>query len=158
VSRAVRTEVRPYDDPVASGLVAEVQAEYLMRYGGMDRSAVDPAEFAPPRGLFLVGWLDGAAVACGGWRAHPEPVAGRAAVEVKRMYVAAGARRCGLASRLLAELESTAAAAGFGYVVLSTGNRQPEAIALYQERGYHAVPPFGTYASSASAWFFGKSL
>jgi hypothetical protein len=32
---------------------------------------VDPAEFAPPRGLFLLGSLPGTGpVCCGGWRRH----------------------------------------------------------------------------------------
>jgi len=116
------------------------------------------AEFDPPRGLFLVGWLDGAAVACGGWRVHTEPVAGRSAVEVKRMYVAAPARRRGVGRLLLAELERTAVAAGHGYAVLSTGIGQPEAIAMYEACGYRAVPPFGHYRSSRNARFLGKPL
>ena len=149
---------RPYADPLAQDLVAQVQAEYVMRYGGQDRAAVDPAEFDPPRGLFLVGWLDGAAVACGGWRVHTEPVGGRSAVEVKRMYVAAPARRRGVGRVLLAELERTAVAAGHGYAVLNTGVGQPEAIALYEACGYRAVPPFGHYRSSRNARFLGKPL
>src|SRR5204863_1147940 len=44
----------PYDDPVAQYLVEQVQLEYVDRYGGRDGAVVDPAEFVPPRGLFLV--------------------------------------------------------------------------------------------------------
>jgi GNAT superfamily N-acetyltransferase len=149
---------RPYADPLVQDLVAQVQAEYVLRYGGHDRTPVEPAEFSPPQGLFLVGWLDGTAIACGGWRVHDQPVAGRAAVEIKRMYVAATARRRGLGRVVLAELERTAAVAGHGYAVLNTGTAQPEAIALYRACGYHDIPGFGIYRDSPTARFFGKAL
>lgn len=151
-------EIRRYDDPVAQQLVAELQQDHTHRYGGPDRTNVDPAEFTAPHGLFLVGWLAGAAVACGGWRVHEEPVDGGSAVEVKRMYVAAAARRHGLAREVLAELERTAAAAGHRYVVLITGRGQPEAIALYQACGYQPVAPYGYYRNSSGARFFGRPL
>jgi GNAT superfamily N-acetyltransferase len=149
---------RRYDDPLVQGLVAQVQGEYVQRYGGEDRAAVDPAEFAAPDGLFLVGWLDVTPVACGGWRLHEEPVDGLSAVEVKRMYVATMARRRGLARAVLAELERTALAAGHRYVVLNTGVRQPEAIALYTACGYSRIDGFGYYRHSGGARFFGKPL
>ena len=43
-----------YDSELAQRLVAEVQAEYVARYGGQDDSPVDPGHFAPPTGAFLV--------------------------------------------------------------------------------------------------------
>ena len=151
-------EARRYDDPVVQGMVAQVQAEYVRRYGGQDRAAVDPAEFDPPAGLFLVGWRDGEPVASGGWRVHEEPVGGAPTVEIKRMYVAESARRRGLARLLLAELERTAVAAGHGYAVLNTGEGQPEAIALYQSCGYRDIPGYGHYRQARLARFFGKPL
>ena len=57
----------PSDDPVAAGLIEAVQQVYVARYGGRDATPVEPAEFAPPRGLFLVGRLGGEPIACGGW-------------------------------------------------------------------------------------------
>lgn len=146
-------EVRPYDDPDVTRMVAEVQAEYVELYGGPDAAAVDPAEFAPPAGLFLVGLLDGAAVAMGGWRR----LSG-AEAEIKRMYVARAARRRGLARQLLAELERTAAAAGVSRLLLNTGPEQPEAVALYERAGYRPVPGFGHYACHPDALFYGKDL
>jgi hypothetical protein len=48
--------------------------------------------FDPPAGAFFLGYVDGVAVAMGGWRmrsdVHPWGLA--RAAEVKRMYVAAG--------------------------------------------------------------------
>jgi GNAT superfamily N-acetyltransferase len=142
-----------YDDPVARGLVAAVQQEYVTRYGGPDEAVVDPDEFEPPAGLFLVAEVDGLAAGCGAWRVHAAGV-----VEVKRVYVAPAFRRRGLAQLLMAELERTAAAAGHRAVVLNSGDRQPEALALYTALGYSPVAGYGVYADAPGAVFLGKDL
>ena len=151
----VQFEIQPrsYADPDVARMIAEVQAEYVRRYGGPDGAAVEQDEFDPPAGLFLVGLLDGVPVATGGWRTLADGSA-----EIKRMYVARAARRRGLARRMLAELERTAATAGVERVVLNTGPAQPEAVALYEQAGYLPVPAFGHYACHEKALFFGKSL
>jgi GNAT superfamily N-acetyltransferase len=146
-----------YDDPDASKLISEVQQEYVVRYGGPDGTPVDPAEFIPPAGLFLVGYTDGTPVACGGWRSHGVP-ADTGAAEIKRMYVTPAARHRGLARQLLAELERTAAAAGHDRIILETGSAQPEAIALYRSSGYTPIAPFGHYAGSTGSVHLGKDL
>lgn len=148
----MRIDVLPYDHPDAVALIAEVQQEYVVRYGGPDETPVDPAEFAPPLGLFLVGYVDDQAVACGGWRRHGDQA------ELKRMYVTQACRGRGLARAMLAELERTARAAGCGRVILETGSQQPEAIALYRSSGYTPVPKFGYYAESPNALHLGKNL
>ncbi|WP_459718565.1 GNAT family N-acetyltransferase [Actinophytocola sp. KF-1] len=145
-------EVRTYDHPDAVALIADVQQEYVVRYGEVDLTPVDPAEFAPPRGLFLVAYADDEPAACGGWRAHGDDV------ELKRMYVRPSFRGRGLARAVLAELERTAGAAGYTRLILETGSRQPEAIALYRSAGYTPVPAFGYYAEAPEAVHLGKSL
>ncbi len=146
-------EQRSYADADVARLIADVQQEYVRRYGGPDQAAVDPGEFAEPTGRFLVGLLDGGAVATGGWRFIDTGL-----VEIKRMYVVDGARRRGLARRMLDALEASAAAAGARQVVLNTGLAQPEAIALYESSGYQQVPGFGHYACAPNARFYGKKL
>jgi GNAT superfamily N-acetyltransferase len=151
--RIVRLRAAVYDSPVARALVAAVQQEYVTRYGGPDEAVVDPAEFVPPAGLFLVAEVDGEPGGCGAWRVHSPGV-----VEVKRVYVAPSARRLGLAGLLMDALESSAALAGHRSVVLNSGDRQPEALALYARRGYGPVPGYGIYADSPGAVFLGKQL
>jgi ribosomal protein S18 acetylase RimI-like enzyme len=56
-------------------------------------------------------------------------------VEVKHLYVAPAARRRGVASALMEAFEAEAARRR-ALIVLETGSRQPEAIALYGKRGY----------------------
>ena len=143
----------PYEDPVAVDLVERVQQEYVARYGGPDGAAVDPAEFRPPRGLFLVAEVDGGPAGCGAWRLH-----GPGTVEIKRVYVEPAFRRRRLAQMVVDELESSAARAGHRSVVLNTGKRQPEALALYRRAGYVPVPGYGIYADAPGAVFLGKDL
>ena len=150
----------PFDDSRVQLLVEEVQAHYVVIYGGPDDSPVDPREFEPPGGFFLLGTVAGEPVAMGGWRLRPdlEPRLGVRAAEVKRMYVSPSARRQGYAAVVLRELERTAAAAGIGQLVLETGTMQPEAIALYRASGYTPTIRFGHYADSELSRYFGKAL
>jgi hypothetical protein len=42
--------------------------------------------------------------------------------------------------------------------VLNSGDRQPEALAMYARRGYRPTPGYGVYADSPGAVFLGKDL
>ena len=148
-----------YLHPDAVALVARVQAEYVERYGSPDESPVDPTLFDPPEGLFLVGRLDDEPVATGAWRRSPVRVlGGTSAVEVKRMYVVPERRGLGLARAVLHALEDSVRAAGHDLVVLETGTRQPEAIALYVSEGYEPVPGFGYYRDAPLSRCFAKRI
>src|SRR3954466_3098009 len=93
----------PYDDPLAVDLVGQVQQEYVVRYGGPDEAAVDPAEFVTVQGLFLVAEGAGVPAGCGAWRAYPP-----GGVEIKRVCVAPAFRRRGLARLMVAAPEHSA--------------------------------------------------
>jgi GNAT superfamily N-acetyltransferase len=96
--------------------------------------------------------VDGTPAACGGWRAHETDV------ELKRMYVSPSFRGRGLARAVLRALEQTAAKAGYHRVILETGSKQPEAIALYESSGYRRVPSFGYYKDAPGAVHLGKAV
>ncbi|HVS67406.1 MAG TPA: GNAT family N-acetyltransferase [Mycobacteriales bacterium] len=143
----------PYDGPAAQQLINAVQAEYVVRYGGPDEAPVDPEEFTPPDGLFVVGYLDAVPVATGGLRRHTD-----GAVELKRMYVVPEQRGKGLSRVMLGALEERARGLGATRIVLETGNRQPEAISLYESSGYERIPGFGHYADAPLSLSFEKRL
>ena len=149
---------RRLDHPDGLALIERVQAEYVERYGGPDESPIDPEHFEDPEGAFFVGYLSERPVAMGGWRWHvvPPGVDATSSVEIKRMFVVPEARGRGFARRMLAHLESTARLAGVASIVLETGLRQPEAIALYESSGYLPVAGFGHYANSPLARCFAK--
>jgi GNAT superfamily N-acetyltransferase len=165
-NRVMRMDIRrtAFTDPVAQALIADLQQEFVVRYGGPDETPLDATVFDPPSGAFFVGWLpfDGGAepVATGAWRRRPDVavLGGTVAAEIKRMYVVPRAQRRGLARLMLAHLETTAAEAGADVMVLETGLKQPEAIALYESSGYVPVEGFGYYKTSPSVRYFGKRL
>jgi GNAT superfamily N-acetyltransferase len=140
-----------YGHPDAMLLIAEVQDEYVIRYGGPDDTPLDPLMFEPPAGSFFVGYaeLEGRPqpVATGAWRRHDdvEAFGTRRTAEIKRMYVVPAVRARGLARAMLAHLERTAAEAGAEAMILETGTAQPEAMALYESSGYALIPSFGYY-------------
>jgi GNAT superfamily N-acetyltransferase len=143
----------PYRSDVVRELEAEVQAEYAVRYGGPDETPVDPAEFAPPDGVFVVAYVGSVPVAMGGFRRHDEDSA-----EIKRMFVATGHRGRGHARAVLAELERLARDAGYRRIVLETGMRQPEAMGLYASAGYAPIAGFGHYRDSPLNRCFARLL
>ena len=155
-------EITGYGHPDVVRLVEQLQKEYVARYGGPDETPLDEEQFTAPGGRFVVAYESGVPLAMGGWRSHdPERsghVPGERAAEIKRMYVVAAARRRGLARVVLAELERTAAAAGHDWLVLETGQEQPEAIALYRSAGYADIPEFGHYCGSELSVHLGKPL
>ena len=155
----LRLERVGYGHPDAQRLVEEVQQEYVARYGGPDTAPVDVEEFEAPHGLYLLGYVGDRPVASGAWRRSDVAALGATrTAEVKRMYVVPDARGRGHARAVLAELERTAAEAGFEAVVLETGLAQPEAIGLYESSGYVPVPGFGHYCGSELSRCFGKRL
>ncbi len=145
-----------YDSAAAAELIEELQAEYVVRYGGSDRTPITHDEFAPPGGLFLVARVDGALAGCGAFRRHgdePSVVA-----EIKRMYVRPTHRGSGLAAAILAALETRASAAGYTRLILETGAAQPEAMAFYQRCGYTEIEPFGFYRDSVHNHCYARDL
>lgn len=147
------------EHPDAMCLIEQVQEEYVARYGGPDRSPVEPAMFTPPAGSFFVGYVGDEPIATGAWRrSGVERLGTGATAEIKRMYVVPAHQRRGHARRMLAHLEATAAEAGFEALILETGTMQPEAIALYLSSGYEEVEGFGYYRDSPISRCFGKRL
>jgi GNAT superfamily N-acetyltransferase len=143
----------PYDGPAAQQLISEVQVEYVARYGSPDETPVDASEFMPPNGRFVIAYADNEPVAIGGLRRLEDGTA-----ELKRMYVRPAYRRRGLSRLVLGHLEALAVEMGAQRIVLETGDRQPEAMRLYESSGYEHVEPFGHYRCSPGSAHYGKTL
>ncbi|WP_432195626.1 GNAT family N-acetyltransferase [Streptomyces sp. bgisy027] len=152
----------PFDHPDAVKLSDQVQAEYAVRYGDDgDATPLATADFAPPNGLYLIAYDEqGTPVASGGWRAQDANGEGNqnGDAELKRMYVVEAMRGRGLARRILAALEDDARTAGRVRMVLETGAKQPEAVALYRSSGYEPCRKFGYYRFHDLSLCFAKSL
>ncbi|MER7573262.1 GNAT family N-acetyltransferase [Streptomyces sp. NPDC126514] len=152
----------PFDHPDAVKLNDAVQAEYDVRYGdGGDATPMDPADFEPPNGAYLIAYdAYDSPVASGGWRVRDANGEGNldGDAELKRMYVIDAMRGRGLARRILAALEEDARAAGRLRMVLETGTKQPEAVALYRSSGYEPCTKFGYYRFHELSLCFAKPL
>ncbi|MBB5938347.1 GNAT family N-acetyltransferase [Streptomyces zagrosensis] len=152
----------PYDHPDATKLNDLVQQEYVERYGESDLTEMDPRQFDPPHGLYLLAYdAHGSPVASGGWRVQDRIDEGYATgdAELKRMYVVPAARGLGLARRILATLEDSARAAGRVRMVLETGTEQPEAMALYASCAYALQEQkFGFYRFHTESRCYTKAL
>jgi GNAT superfamily N-acetyltransferase len=126
-------------DPRAQPLIDDLARDYDERYGLNDGvpSSFElyryPAELFSPEegGAFLLVIRDGIVVAGGAFKRVDDATA-----EVKRVWTNPQFRRQGLARVVMAELEREAAARGYSVVELTTGARQPEALALYLSLGY----------------------
>ena len=157
------TEIRriEYGTPAAAVLLDQMDAEMGALYG-------DIRERRDPQMTELIG----VALAV-----HPEEMVatvaafdgdelvGHAALrpfedslEVKRVIVRADHRGQGISKQLMLELEAIARERGAASLILQTGNRQAEAIALYQRIGYVPIDRFGAYAPIPFFLCFGKTL
>jgi putative acetyltransferase len=146
------------EHPSADGVADLVRQgdEYgLSLYPAESYYALDPASLGEPDVRLFVARRDGAAVGIAALVLGDDH--GREA-ELKRMFVAPEARGAGVATALLAELEATAAELGVTRLVLETGPRQPDAIALYEKHGYAAIPNFGPYINDPLSLCFAKDL
>ena len=150
----------PYEHPDVTALTSAAQEFYITIYGGPDETPFTSADFSPPTGAFLVGYLDDQAVAMGGWRFRPPgvPRVAQRPAEIKRMFVREQVRGQGFARMVLATLEASAAAAGADWMLLETGQPQVAAVGLYRSSGYVDVEPFGHYADSPLALSLGHPL
>jgi GNAT superfamily N-acetyltransferase len=91
------------------------------------------------------------AVGCGAIREYSPGT-----MEVKRMFVRENQRKKGIASMILNELECWAKELGFTRCILETGKKLPDAINLYQKKGYSRIANYGQYECLDSSACFEK--
>lgn len=134
---ALRFVAVSQDDALAEPLLAELAIEYSSRYGATEKAVAKwlrgyPAdEFAAPHGGMVIGVLGDLPVTGGAFRRFDAETA-----ELKRIWTDSRHRRRGHAKALLDVLEADIIARGYSRVYLTTGDRQPEAEALYLSSGY----------------------
>jgi putative acetyltransferase len=101
----------------------------------------------------IVAYEDDLPVGCGAIKQNADDT-----MEVKRMYVLPEKRGHGIAASILSELEIWAKELNYARCVLETGQKQPEAIALYKKEGYQVIPNYGQYEGIANSVCFEKLL
>jgi putative acetyltransferase len=139
---------------VARALISALNAELSARYPepGATHFSLDPREVAPGSGIFVVVRRLDHPIGCGAmrWLRDPDLMRelGPRVGELKRMYVAPEARGQGIGRALLTRLEDEARTLGLTRLVLETGTRQLEALALYRNAGFTSIPAYGEYGAS----------
>jgi GNAT superfamily N-acetyltransferase len=152
----MRSGPEPFDAPEVAALCLAQQVEMTTLYEG--EGDIGPtreaAMFEPPDGVFIVIRDDrGRAVGCGGVARFDDRRG-----ELKRMYVVPELRGRGLGRLLLEDLEAGARRLGFRSLVLETGDRQHEALGLYESFGYERIPCYPPYDSRSLSLCFEKRL
>ena len=150
-----RMRVHSATSSEAQLLIAQLSDELAERYDQQDDGS---GNFAAEnedgcRSVFVAGFLDDSPVACGAIRPLENDIA-----ELKRMFVVKKYRGRKLSSRILQRLEVEASRLSYRSIRLETGNRQPEAIGLYEKSGYQRIAPYGQYVASERSICFEKPL
>jgi GNAT superfamily N-acetyltransferase len=138
-----------WDDPRAVELRRVMVVEMDLRYSVPGRAgnsddinaalAVDPKDV---RATVLA--LDEHGTPIG----HAAIRALRDELEVRRVIVSDDHRGRGVGKRLMAELENVARTDGARRVILQTGTKQPESVAMYEKLGYTRIPVYEPYVAS----------
>jgi putative acetyltransferase len=141
------------DRPDIRALIGALNRYLLGLYRPEDCHHLTIEELARPDVTFVVARRDGAAIGCGALRRLDASLG-----EVKRMFTVEDARRRGVGRRILQSIEAAARRAGCTTLVLETGPRQAEALALYLSEGFHERGPFFDYPADGISIFMEKRL
>lgn len=100
-----------------------------------------PGEYAPPRGALLLANVDGKLAGCCALRPMDTADYPNAA-EMKRLYVRRAFRGLGLGRQLAEAALDAARLCGYTSVLLDTLDDMEAARALYEDLGFHEIPPY----------------
>jgi GNAT superfamily N-acetyltransferase len=145
----------PFDHPDAVALREQMVAEIAAIYGSQrDYGSGDGAKGVDAASVVvtLVGYSGERPVAHALLRRLGDDL------EIKRMFVDAGARGTGAAGQLMQALEHEARSVGAARVVLHTGDRQAAAVRTYERHGYTPIPVYDPYVGMPASLCFKKTL
>ena len=135
---AISLRPEPYASEGPRWVVAQAEAELVARYGGLDDGelGLTAAMFDPPAGVFLIARTES--------RAEPIAGAGLRSVapgtgEVRRLWVDSAWRGRGIGREVMTRVEDAASDLDLSVLRIETGDRQPEAVSLYQSLGWERV-------------------
>jgi len=135
---AISLRPEPYASEGPRWVVAQAEAELVARYGGLDDGelGLTAAMFDPPAGVFLIARTES--------RAEPIAGAGLRSVapgtgEVRRLWVDSAWRGRGIGREVMTGIEDAASALDLSVLRIETGDRQPEAVSLYEGMGWERI-------------------
>ena len=141
------------DTPDSQMLIAELEAHLEPYYPKTSRHGYSVEKLLQQGVAFFVTRQDGIPAGCGGVQFY-----GNKYGEIKRMFVRPQFRGLGLGQLMLRHLEDYAREQGIYLLRLETGIHQTDAIRLYENWGFHSIPPFGAYVEDPLSRFFEKRI
>jgi GNAT superfamily N-acetyltransferase len=153
-----------YASADAASLIKAANIDLANRYrvqlaglGGPNTKGLqnEPSQFTTPQGCFFVAFLNGRPVGCGGWVSYG---ASGEVAELKKLYVLPEARKRGIAQRILAASEGSARENGRLRMILEVGTSQPEALTLYESRGYAVIENYGYFRDIPECRSYARNL
>jgi GNAT superfamily N-acetyltransferase len=121
-------------------VVAQAEAELVARYGSLDDGelGLTAAMFDPPAGVFLMARTESRGEPVGG--VGLRTVATETGTgEVRRLWVDPAWRGRGVGRDLMAGIEEAARVLDLSVLRIETGDRQHEAVALYEGTGWERI-------------------
>ena len=138
------TPTHPEDIAAVRGLIAEY-AQALgvdLCFQDIDEELAQlPGEYSPPRGALFMAVIDGKPAGCVALRPLDTADYPNAA-EMKRLYVRDRYRGSGLGRELAKAALDAALEAGYSCVLLDTLDEMESARDLYEDLGFHEIPPY----------------
>ena len=140
-------------DPDFRLLITLLDKELNERYGELMQSTYDRHNHIINIDTVVLAYNNGVPAGCGCFKKYDDTSA-----EIKRMFVKGTERGQGIAYKILSELELWAKEHGFTHTILETGDKQHEAIGLYQKIGYAITANYGQYSDLATSICMRKEL
>jgi GNAT superfamily N-acetyltransferase len=134
-------------------LFSELDNELLNLYPVSSLHPVDISKVNEEDQIFLVAYATNKAAGCGGMKEYDKNTG-----ELKRIYVRKEFRGKGIARGICEKLEKIASRREYKQIILETGTKQPESMALYRKLGYHEIPKFGEYVNDPFSVCFKKMI
>ena len=135
----------------AKRLLGELNTALSAITGASGAASFHETDVLEKRGAFLIGYLDGPAIACGAIRVLSPHTA-----EMKRIY--AQKNSVGAGRRIVAALEEQARRNGFDEMRLETRAVNEHAVRFYINCGYEPCNNYGNYIGRKDAVCFLKKL
>ena len=143
-------------EALRAAMAAEVGPRYADRAALMSKTQANAVDESAVHRTFVVYRRDADGV---------EQAVGHAALrwngpdlELKRMFVHPDHRGTGVSTALLEASENAVREQGLSRLILQTGDRQPDAVRLYEKNGYTRIPVFPPYQALTFSNTFEKRL
>jgi putative acetyltransferase len=139
-------------NPDFQALVKLLDAHFLIKNGDKNDFFAQFNKLDSIKNVVLA-FENDVAISCGSIKQYSENT-----MEIKRMFTKQEHRGQGIASKILAELESWAKELGYSEMILETLKSEENVVNTYRKNGYKVIPNFGQYVESEMSICMQKTI